>query len=183
MNRWLVLERDGVINTRKDNGILEFADWQPLDGSLEAIAKLSRAGYKLVIAMNVSAVGRGLITEQALKDVHEKMLEQIQLAGGKIQGVFFCPHLPEQHCDCRKPRTGLLERIEQTFGIELEGCYCVGDSLRDIQMAKAKGCKAVLVRTGNGTQTETTTLVWPRYGKDTTVFDDLNAFADHLLQG
>lgn len=181
MTQWLILGRDGVINQEKPPGVLRPADFVPYPGSLAAIAELTRAGYKIVLALNQSALGRGVLTVAEFDQIHEHMRELVQAEGGVIEGIFYCPHLPEDHCNCRKPRTGLLQQIELEFGISLTNAYHVGDSLRDIQAAKAHGCKAVLVRTGKGSRTETTILVWPKYHENTLVFDDLQAFAAHLL--
>lgn len=181
MTQWLVLGGDGVINEAKPGGVLELADWQPIAGSLEAIACLTKAGYKLAVASNQSVVGRGILSEAQLQQLNAQIKAKIQAAGGDVEGFFYCPHVPEEQCDCRKPRTGLFAQIEQEFDVSLAQAYCVGDSLKDIQAARAQGCRAVLVRTGKGVQTETATLLWPKYGENTLVFDNLLAFALHLL--
>lgn len=182
MNPWIILERDGVINYDLGGCITNVEQWQALPGSIEAIAALSRKGFELVIATNQSGVGRGVLKTEDLDQIHEGLRRQVEAAGGEIRGIFYCPHLPEDRCDCRKPRTGMLDRIEAEFDICLEGAYFVGDSLKDIQAAKAKGCQPVIVRTGQGTQTETTTLLWPKYGVDTIIFDDLAEFAKAQLK-
>jgi D-glycero-D-manno-heptose 1,7-bisphosphate phosphatase len=182
MNPWVVLDRDGVINCERNGCVRSVAEWEALPGSLEAIAALTRAGFKVVVATNQSGIAKGLLTVAELEQIHQKMSDEVERAGGRLQGIFYCPHDSHSGCDCRKPRTGLLDAIEAHLGADLAGAPMVGDSLKDIQAAKAKGCQPVLVRTGKGTQTETTTLLWPHYGVDTRIFDDLAAFADYLIR-
>lgn len=182
MMPWIILERDGVINYDVGGCVTSVDEWHPLPGSVEAIVALSRAGFDVVIATNQSGVGRGVLRPKDLEEIHEALCSSVERAGGEIKGIFYCPHLPEDNCNCRKPRTGLLDTIEQEFGIELKGAIFVGDSLKDLKAARAKGCQPVLVRTGKGTQTETTTLLWPKYGVDTQIFDDLAEFAKSTLK-
>lgn len=182
MNPWVVLDRDGVINCARDDGVRSVAEWEPLPGSLRAIAALTRAGFKVVVATNQSGLAKGLLTVVELEQIHQKMCDEVERFGGRIHGIFYCPHDSDSGCDCRKPRTGLLDAIEAHLGADLVGAPMVGDSLKDIQAAKAKGCLPVLVRTGKGTQTETTTLLWPHYGVDTRIFDDLAAFAEFHIR-
>lgn len=182
MTSWVVLDRDGVINAVGDGCIRSLEQWQPLPGAIEAIAALSRAGWHIAVASNQSGVGQGLIELADLDAIHQQMCRLVSKAGGDIEGVFYCPHTRTDACNCRKPRTGMFDAIETRFAISLAGAYCVGDSLKDLQAAEAKGCQPVLVRTGKGTQTETTTLLWPKYGRKLQVFDNLPAFAQHLLE-
>jgi len=182
MSLWVILDRDGVINYERSGCVRSVAEWEPIPGSLEAIAQLTRAGFKVAIATNQSGLAKGLLTVAELEQIHQKLSDEVVRLGGKIQGIFYCPHDSDSGCDCRKPRTGLLDAIEAHLGADLAGAPMVGDSLKDIQAAKAKGCQPVLVRTGKGTQTETTTLLWPHYGVDTLIFDDLKAFADSHIR-
>jgi D-glycero-D-manno-heptose 1,7-bisphosphate phosphatase len=182
MNLWVVLDRDGVINDELDGCVRTVADWSPLPGSLEAIAALTQAGFKIAVATNQAGLARGWLTVAELEGIHHKMSTEAERLGGKIQGIFYCPHDTHDGCDCRKPRTGLLDAIEAHLRADLRGAYMVGDSLKDIQAARAKGCQPVLVRTGKGTQTETTTLLWPHYGENTLIFDNLAAFAQFLMK-
>ncbi len=182
MNPWVVLDRDGVINYQRDGCVRSVAEWEPIPGSLEAIVKLSREGFKVAVATNQSGLAKGLLTVAELEQIHQKMCDEVERLGGRVHGVFYCPHDSHSGCDCRKPRTGLLDAIEAHLGADLTGAAMVGDSLKDIQAAKAKGCRSLLVRTGKGTQTETTTLLWPHYGVDTRIFDDLAAVADYLIR-
>ena len=179
---WIIVERDGVINHDADGCVTNLQAWQPYPGSLEGLALLARNGYKVALVSNQSGIGRGVLREEDLQSIHQKIIDEVALMGGELQGIYYCPHVPEENCDCRKPRTGMFDRIEEEFSISLQGAYCVGDSLKDIQVARAKGCKPILVRTGNGTQTETTTLLWPKYGEDIQIFEDFAAFAESLLR-
>lgn len=181
MTPWLVLGRDGVINKECENGIKSIADWEPLPGSLDAIAALTQAGFKMVVAINQSSVARGEISEQTLAQVHDHMQTQITLAGGHLEGIFYCPHSPQDNCECRKPRVGLFQQIEKNLNINLAGAHCVGNSLKDIQAAKAMGLTAVLVRTGKGSTTAASILLYPKFGENTLVFDNLQQFAHHLI--
>jgi D-glycero-D-manno-heptose 1,7-bisphosphate phosphatase len=173
----VVLDRDGVINRESADFIKSADEWLPLPGSLEAIAALSRAGFTVVVATNQSGVGRGLISSSALEEIHRRMVQRVEQAGGKLAGIFFCPHRPEDDCSCRKPKPGLLRQIEARFGCSLKGRPVIGDSARDLQAAEAVGARAILVRTGNGIGTEQQI----RSGSDVEVFDDLAAAASALI--
>jgi D-glycero-D-manno-heptose 1,7-bisphosphate phosphatase len=172
----VVLDRDGVINQESAAFIKTADEWLPLPGSLEAIAALSRTGFKVVVATNQSGVGRGLITGTALEEINSGMHQAIERAGGKLSGIFICPHHPDDHCSCRKPKPGLLHQIEARFGCSLRGRPVIGDSARDLEAAQAVGARAILVRTGNGIETE-------RRMRDSSVevFDDLAAAAHALI--
>lgn len=182
MNGWVILDRDGVINRDSPHYIRSLADWQPLPGSIAAIARLSRAGRQVVIATNQSGIGRGLITPAALAAMHAELVARVEAAGGAIAGIFYCPHTPEDRCSCRKPRTGLFDAIARRFTIDIRGLPAVGDSLRDLEAARAAGCEPLLVRTGNGRATEAK-LADPGLAQWRTVavYDDLAAVADALL--
>lgn len=175
--RLVVLDRDGVINRESPAFIKTADEWLPLAGSLEAIAALGRAGFTVVVASNQSGVGRGLISPAALQEIHARMLKAVEQAGGTLAGIFFCPHRPEDNCDCRKPKPGLLRQIEAQFGCSLNGRPVIGDSARDLQAAMAIGARAILVRTGNGIETEA------KLGSSSgvEVFDDLAAVARALI--
>jgi D-glycero-D-manno-heptose 1,7-bisphosphate phosphatase len=151
--RLVILDRDGVINEDSDDYIRCVADWRPLPGSLEAIAALHRAGFTIAIASNQSGVGRGLIAEQELERIHRHMVRAIEAAGGAVAGIYFCPHTPEDGCECRKPRPGLLLRIAADFGVDLAGVWFIGDKRSDLEAARAAGALPVLVRTGYGEAT------------------------------
>lgn len=174
--RLVVLDRDGVINRESAAFIRSPDEWLPLPGSLEAIAALSAAGYAVVVATNQSGVGRGLFDAATLGAIHARMTDAVSAAGGRLAGIFFCPHAPEAGCDCRKPKAGLMRQIEQAYGRSLAGEPVVGDSERDLRAAQAVGARAILVRTGNGRDTERKLVPADRVE----VFDDLAAVARAL---
>ena len=174
----IILDRDGVINEDSDDYIKSPEEWVPIPGSLEAIARLTRAGYRIAVASNQSGVARGLFDLETLQRINDKMREAVVAAGGKIAGIFFCPHGPDDGCACRKPRPGLLHDIAAHFDIDLGGVPAVGDSLRDIQAAQAVGAKPILVRTGKGKDTV-------KRGKGlggVEIYADLAAAVDALLR-
>jgi D-glycero-D-manno-heptose 1,7-bisphosphate phosphatase len=182
MTPWVILDRDGVINAESEHFIKNLDEWRPLPGSIEAIARLCRAGFQVVVATNQSGVGRGLIAPEALAAMHRELELLVVAAGGHIAGIFHCPHVPEAGCDCRKPRPGLLHRIATEFAIELAGIPAIGDSLRDLEAAIAVGCAPVLVRTGNGVTTEYALTSNPDARlRGLVVMDDLAAAADFLI--
>lgn len=176
--RLVILDRDGVINHDSDEFIKSVAEWRPIDGSIEAIARLSRAGFTISIASNQSGVGRGLLNLATLGNIHDTIRQRVAEAGGTLGEIVFCPHLPDQGCDCRKPRPGLLLQLAQHYGIDLQGVPFVGDSLRDLEAAHAAGAMPILVRTGNGATTEQRVAGLPY---DVGIFNDLGAFAGHLI--
>jgi len=178
--KMVVLDRDGVINRESASFVKTPQEWRPLPGSMEAIGRLSRAGYRLTLATNQSGLARGLFDEAALAAIHRKLTACAAEHGGKIDGIFFCPHGPGEGCRCRKPATGLLEQIESSLGCELRGCWFVGDSMRDLIAARDHGCQPVLVRTGNGLYTEK--LLKSNNLNDVLVFDDLLEAARALLR-
>ena len=173
----VILDRDGVINHDSDQFIKSPAEWRPITGSIEAIARLNQSGYRVAVASNQSGIGRGLFDMATLNAINDKMMEMVFRQGGRIDAVFFCPHTAVENCACRKPRTGLLEEIAARFHTELKGVPLVGDSLKDLQCAEAVGAQPILVLTGKGKHTkETETL--PR---KTLVFADLAEAARHLI--
>ncbi len=151
--RWVILDRDGVINEDSDAYIKSPEEWVPIAGSLEAIAQLNRNGFRVAVLTNQSGVARGLFDLATLELIHARMRRQVELAGGHIEAIFFCPHGPEDGCDCRKPRTGLFEQFASRFDVDLQGVPAVGDSLRDIQAARSVGASPILVETGKGKRT------------------------------
>ena len=175
--RLVVLDRDGVINRESPDFIRSPDAWQPLPGSLQAIAELSRAGFSVVVASNQSGVGRGLFSTATLADIHDRMVNAIEGSGGVLAGIFVCPHRPEDQCDCRKPRPGLLRQIEARFGGSLAGEPVIGDSARDLEAARRVGARAILVRTGNGAATEKHL----RFQTAVEVYPDLAAVAAALI--
>jgi D-glycero-D-manno-heptose 1,7-bisphosphate phosphatase len=174
----VILDRDGVINQDSDQYIKSPDEWLPIEGSLNAIGRLSRAGYHIFIATNQSGLARGLFDIETLHAIHLKMLNEIQHRGGTIDAILFCPHGPDDHCDCRKPATGLYREIERRTGQSLEGVPVIGDSLRDLQAAIAVGARPILVRTGKGEQT---LLDNAEAAKKFAVYDDLATAVNRLL--
>lgn len=150
----IILDRDGVINLDSDQFIKNPAEWQPIPGSLEAIARLNQADYRVVVATNQSGIGRGLFDMPTLNAIHDKMHKACALVGARIDAVFFCPHTAESRCDCRKPNPGMLEEIAARYNTNLAGVPVVGDSLRDLQSAAVLGATPYLVLTGKGAKTQ-----------------------------
>lgn len=175
----LILDRDGVINRESGEFIKSAEEWQPLPGSIDAIGRLSRAGYTIAVASNQSGLARGLFDEPALAAMHLKMRTLVAEAGGIVDMIVYCPHGPDTGCDCRKPRPGLLHQLARHYGIELAHVPVVGDSLRDLEAAVRVGARPILVRTGNGAQTETRL---PEDWHSIEVYDDLAAAADALIR-
>ena len=177
--RLIILDRDGVLNYDSDDYIKTPAEWVPIPGSLEAVARLNQAGYRVVIVTNQSALARKLMDIEALTRIHEKMHQQLAAVGGAIDAVFFCPHGPDDGCACRKPRPGLFHELAERLHIELADVPAIGDSLRDAQAAKAAGARPLLVRTGKG-ERSLRQAVAELAGVP--VYDDLAAATDALLQ-
>ena len=150
----VILDRDGVINYDSDQFIKNPEEWKPLPGSLEAIARLNQAGYRVVVATNQSGVARGLFDMPTLNAIHDKMHKAVALAGGKIDAVFFCPHAAADECHCRKPKSGMVEEIAARYNADLTGVPAIGDSLRDLQAASRLGAQPILVLTGKGEKTQ-----------------------------
>lgn len=148
--RLLILDRDGVINHDSDDFIKSPEEWHAIPGSLEAIARASRAGCRVVVASNQSGIGRGLFSMDTLNQIHQKMLREVAAVGGTIEAIFFCPHLPEDNCHCRKPSPGMYEEIGRRLRTSLENVPIVVDRLSDIKAARAVGAKPYLVLTGRG---------------------------------
>ncbi|TDY03857.1 D-glycero-beta-D-manno-heptose 1,7-bisphosphate 7-phosphatase [Thiohalophilus thiocyanatoxydans] len=149
----IILDRDGVINYDSDDYIKSVDEFVPIPGSLEAIVRLNRAGYHVYVATNQSGIARGYYDEATLQQMHDKLRELLAAQGGRVDGIVYCPHGPEDQCDCRKPLPGLLERIAHLSDHPLENVPVVGDSLRDIESARAVGATPYLVRTGKGERT------------------------------
>ena len=177
--RLVILDRDGVINEDSEDFITSPEGWKPIPGSVAAIARLYRAGYRIVVATNQSGIGRGLLDMDMLGRIHARMLDSVRKRGGDIDGIFFCPHKPQDACACRKPQPGLLNEIADRLKMNLNSVYVVGDSERDIVAARRAMALPVLVCTGNGRKTlkESSEL------NGVPVFDDLQAFVGALLAG
>jgi len=173
----VILDRDGVINFDSAQYIKSPEEWKPIPGSLEAIARFTQAGYRVVVATNQSGVGRGLFDMTILNDIHRKMHEATLQAGGRINAIFFCPHAAEANCSCRKPKTGMFIDISERFNMPLTGVPAIGDSLRDLQAANAVGAQPILVKTGKGEDT----FAGGDLPRDTLIFNNLLAATKHIL--
>jgi D-glycero-D-manno-heptose 1,7-bisphosphate phosphatase len=172
----VILDRDGTINHDSDDYIKSPAEWRPIEGSLEAIARLTQAGFRVVVATNQSGIARGLLDTATLVSIHDALQRAAVQAGGRIDAFFFCPHPPDAGCKCRKPEPGMLLEVARRFNVSPHNTYMVGDALRDVQAAAAAGVRPVLVLSGRGTKTRDAGGLPP----GTAVFDDLGAFAEHV---
>jgi D-glycero-D-manno-heptose 1,7-bisphosphate phosphatase len=175
----IVLDRDGVINHDSDAFIKSPDEWVPIPGSLDAIARLNQAGFRVVVATNQSGIGRGLFDIGTLNAIHNKMHRALAQAGGRIDAVFFCPHSADSQCECRKPRPGMLQEIGRRFGVDLTGVPALGDGLRDLQAAASVGAQPMLVLTGKGEKT----LRDGGLPDATLIFPDLAFAAASLVSG
>jgi len=173
----VILDRDGVINHDSDQYIKSPDEWKPITGSLQAIARLNQAGYRVVVATNQSGVGRGLFEMDTLNAIHDKLIKALALVGGRLDAIFFCPHTTADNCECRKPKAGMYRDIAVRFNVDLNGAPAVGDSLRDLQAAVEVGAQPMLVLTGKGQKTKAD----PDLPKGTLVFPDLAAAVTHIL--
>jgi D-glycero-D-manno-heptose 1,7-bisphosphate phosphatase len=149
----VVLDRDGVINHDSKDYIKNVHEVSPIQGSITAMAELYRAGYAIYVATNQSGIGRGLFSLEDLDAIHAMLIKLVEEKGGAIAGIYYCPHRPEDHCDCRKPKPGLLKQIETHLGHSLAGVPIIGDSVRDLEAGKACSCVPILVKTGEGLRT------------------------------
>ena len=181
--RLIILDRDGVINRDSPDSIKSPEEWEALPGSLEAIAQLCRADYRVVIITNQSGIAAGLYSINTLNRIHQKMLDELQPAGGQISAIFFCPHAAQDGCRCRKPEPGLFLDLADRLKCNLPEVHAVGDSLRDLRAACRAGAKPVLVETGNGRDTLRAlknAATEPQLA-EVPVYKDLAEFVDTLL--
>ena len=174
----VILDRDGVINHDSDAFVKSPSEWLPIDGSIEAIAELSSAGFTVAVATNQSGVGRKLIDLPTLEAIHKKMRRAVTDAGGDLGRIVFCPHHPDENCDCRKPSPGLFNKLSRQYGAPINGVPMVGDSERDIIAAKAVSGRPILVLTGNGRNTATVLL---EKNEEVETYTDLRAVAKQLI--
>lgn len=182
MNKLIILDRDGVINHDSDAFIKSPDEWIPIPGSLAAIAHLSHAGWRIVVASNQSGIGRGLFTMDTLNAIHAKMRREVIQAGGRIDAIFICPHHPDEGCECRKPSNGMFRDIAQRLDVRITGVPAVGDSLRDLQAASTSGCAPWLVLTGKGRRTWESAGQGGELPAGTQVCDDLASVAHALIE-
>lgn len=173
----IILDRDGVINHDSDDFIKSPEEWKPIDGSLEAIARLNQAGYRVVVITNQSGIARGLFDVDMLTRIHSKMRRMLTQVGGKLEAILYCPHGPNDGCSCRKPQDGSFAELAHRLRLKLDGVPAVGDSLRDIQAAQSAGANPILVRTGKGQKT-----LEDGIPEGVDVYDDLAAVVAALLE-
>lgn len=174
-SRCILLDRDGVLNRDLSTSVCSVAEFELLPGSAEAIARLHRAGFTLLVITNQACVGRGDLAPDELERIHRRLIDQVDAAGGRIDDIFVCAHTDADACDCRKPKPGLIHQAQAKWGFEPGDTWFVGDARRDVQAAEAAGCRPVLVRTGKGEQTAAEFPQLP-------AFDDLLAFAQAALR-
>jgi len=172
----VILDRDGTINHDSDEYIKSPEEWRPIKGSLEAIARLTQADYRIVVATNQSGIARGLFDTRTLFAIHDTLLRALAQRGGRIDAFFFCPHAADSRCPCRKPEPGMLLEVARRFNVSLDDVHMVGDAQRDLDAAAAAGARPVLVLTGKGAKTRDEGKLPP----GTRIFPDLAAFAQHL---
>ena len=174
----IILDRDGVINHDSDEFVKSLAEFILIPGSVDAIARLSQAGFFIAVATNQSGLARGLLSDEDLAAMHQYLFDLVARAGGKIEMIVFCPHGPDSACACRKPKPGLLEAISAELKIPLHDAIVVGDSYRDLESASLAGARAALVLTGKG---EATLKAHPELRETLPIYQNLADFAEHLL--
>jgi D-glycero-D-manno-heptose 1,7-bisphosphate phosphatase len=179
----VILGRDGVINEYREDHVKDPAEWQPIRGALEAVARLNHAGWHVVVATNQSGIGRGMIDMATLNEVHAHMMKLLAEHGGRIDAVFFCPHTAEERCDCRKPAPGMVLEITRRYGVDPHKVPMAGDTLRDLLAAQEAGCEPHLVMTGRSGKLDAAgRLAMHEQVPSAHVHASLAAFADHLLR-
>ena len=179
----VILGRDGILNDYREDHVKSPQEWVPVPGALEAVARLNHAGWHAVVATNQAGIGRGMIDMASINAIHAHMNRKLMEQGGRIDAVFFCPHTPEDHCDCRKPLPGMMLDIARRYGTDLSAVPMVCDTLRDLQAAQAAGCEPHLVRSGRAAAMDADTLArCLEQVPATVVHNSLGAFADHLLR-
>jgi len=175
--RLIILDRDGVINQDSDHFIKSVDEWHPIEGSLQAIKKLNDAGKLVVIATNQSGIARGLLSIATLDDIHQHMITLLAKQQAYIDAIVYCPHGPDDGCDCRKPKSGMLNKLLADFHLDVANAILIGDAYRDLQAAHHIGMDAILVRTGKGEKTlKENTITDP-------VYADLAAAVEAIIDG
>ena len=177
----IILDRDGVLNEDSDAYVKSVDEWLPIAGSAEAVGRLCKAGHTVTVATNQSGLARGYFTLVDLEAMHAKMIALAAEQGGHFSHIAYCPHGPDDHCDCRKPLPGLIRQTEEALGVSAQGAWMVGDSIRDLEAGLAAGCQVALVRTGKGVKSEPKLTQTPGL-EDAPVFDDLASFVGWLLE-
>lgn len=144
----IFLDRDGVINRNRSDHVKSWTEFEFLPGVLEALKELSQLNWPVIVISNQAAIGRGLVSRQEVDEINSRMVEAVHLSGGRIDHVYYCPHRPDEGCDCRKPRPGMILQAAKEAGLDLPRSYLIGDAESDLLAAVAAGCQAVLVKTG-----------------------------------
>lgn len=175
----IFLDRDGVINANRSDYVKTWDEFQFLPGALEALRRLAQLGWLAIVVSNQSAIGRGLVAQETVEQIHRQMLEAVSRAGGIIHHVLYCPHHPADNCDCRKPRPGLLLRASKHLQVDLSRSILIGDALSDVEAARAAGCQPILVRTGRGL--EQLSLAPAEVQRTLVVVNDLADAVDRVL--
>ena len=178
MKKYILLDRDGVINHDSKSFIKSPDEWLPIHGSLAAIALLNQHGFRVVVISNQSGLARDLFDEKTLDLIHEKMRDAVAELGGKIEAIYFCPHQADDCCECRKPKAGLLKQFAADYAVDLSKIAFIGDSLRDIQAAQTVGATPILVKTGNGANTLQNN---PQFLTSLLLFENLHDAAKFLI--
>lgn len=182
-SKLVILGRDGILNEYREDHVKAPEEWVPLPGALEAVARLNHAGWHAVVATNQSGIGRGMIDMASVNAVHAHMNQQLMAQGGRLDAVFFCPHTPEDGCDCRKPLPGMLHDIGRRYGLDLRHVPMVGDTPRDLQAAQAAGCEPHLVLTGRARDLDEDVLrAALEQVPGSRVHADLAAFVEFILE-
>ncbi|RWU26930.1 D-glycero-beta-D-manno-heptose-1,7-bisphosphate 7-phosphatase [Pseudomonas alkylphenolica] len=172
----LILDRDGVINQDSDAYIKSLDEWIPIPGSIEAIAQLSKAGWTVAVATNQSGIARGYYDLATLEAMHARLRRLVAEQGGQVGLIVYCPHGPDEGCDCRKPKPGMLRTIARHYQSDLAGVWFVGDSKGDLEAALTVDAQPILVKTGKGEKTLSKGIP-----QGTLIFDDLAAIARELI--
>lgn len=153
--KYVFLDRDGVICRDRPDYLKSWEEFQFIPGSLEAIRELSKNGISPILITNQSVINRGMVTEDGLAYIHGRMIDAIRQSGGRVEKIYYCPHIPENGCNCRKPKPGLIFSARKEYDLDLAAIPMIGDSMKDMLVAAEAGCgMAILVRTGKGKETE-----------------------------
>ena len=178
----IILGRDGILNEYRDDHVKAPAEWVPIPGALEAVSRLNHAGWHAVVATNQAGIGRGMIDMASVNLIHAHMNKLMQAQGARLDAVFFCPHTPEEQCDCRKPLPGMMLEIGERYGVDLDHVPVAADTLRDLQAAHAAGCEPHLVRTGRAAHLDDAVVEqWCQQVPGVRVHADLSAMAEQLI--
>jgi len=173
----IILDRDGVINQDSKDYIKSASEWKAIPGSLPAIARLCQNGYRVIVITNQAGLAKKKLDIITLNEIHRKLLDHLSQYGGTIDAFFFCPHEPKDNCNCRKPKTGLLDEISRRLHVPLTDVPLIGDKLIDIETAIAVDAKPILVKTGYGEET----LASGKLPAGVSVYDNLSAAVDDLI--